>query len=159
MIQILSWWFSTVYIVELKAWWGSHHYVEIFHFSLWNHVKIIDSVFSFLGSLWFLIHCGALLRYIMSVCSCKISVGCLKCLIIDLMDSRSRTASGEEMPLIWDLPFVIPMEAGQPRREQVLQWPLPSLPGRQGLSEVTESRRQLRGETGCVCPTHLRTEL
>lgn len=72
----------------------------------------------------------------------QISVGYLAYFIIGLLDSRSRALLGEETSLTWAF-CVIWVQAGNSRKEQVSERLLPSLLGRQGFSEATESRWEL----------------
>lgn len=72
----------------------------------------------------------------------QISVGYLAYFIIGLLDSKSRALLGEETSLTWAL-YVIWVQAGNSRKEQVSERLLPSLLGRQGFSEATESRWEL----------------
>lgn len=63
----------------------------------------------------------------MFVCCCKISMGRLECSVMALMNSRSRTPSGEDTSLIWDLSCAAQVEAGCSRKWQILGQLLPIL--------------------------------
>lgn len=69
---------------------------------------------------------GALLRCIMLVCCCKISVWCSECSIMGLMDSRCRTPSRKETFLIWDLSRAMPVKARHSPKRHILLWLLPN---------------------------------
>lgn len=92
----------------------------------------------------------------MFVCCCKISMGCLECSVMALMNSRSRTPSGEDTSLIWDLSGAAQVEAGCSTKWQILGQLLPISPSspHQGdealMTSLTPDDGKESGDKLCV---------